>query len=133
MEINFIPLQIHGDERGSLIALEESNNIPFAIKRVYYIFNTGKNIRRGLHAHKNLKQIAIAICGSCDFLLDNGSERVEIKLDDPTKGLLIDSCIWREMYNFSEDCILMVLANAIYEEADYIRDYNTFLNEVKNV
>ncbi|EBC5569517.1 WxcM-like domain-containing protein, partial [Salmonella enterica] len=88
MKIQFISLQEHSDERGSLIALEESNNIPFQIKRVYYIFNTKKDVRRGFHAHKKLFQVAIVIKGSCYFLLDDGFEQKNIILNDPSKGLL---------------------------------------------
>lgn len=127
MEIKFLPLQMHGDERGSLIALEEGHNIPFPIKRVYYLFDTAAGMRRGLHAHKELKQVVVAVRGSCFFLLDDGSERVSVLLDNPAQGLLIDSCIWREMYDFSEDCVLMVLANSLYDESDYIRNYDEFL------
>ncbi|MDY0418950.1 FdtA/QdtA family cupin domain-containing protein [Enterobacter ludwigii] len=126
MKINFIPLQKHGDDRGSLVALEEENNIPFSIKRVYYIFDTKEGVRRGFHAHKKLKQVAIAIKGSCRFLLDDGTERIEVVLDNPAQGLLIESCIWREMYDFSSDCVLMVLADSHYDENDYIRDYDAF-------
>lgn len=118
---------MHGDERGSLIALEEGHNIPFPIKRVYYLFDTAAGMRRGLHAHKELKQVVVAVRGSCFFLLDDGSERVSVLLDNPAQGLLIDSCIWREMYDFSEDCVLMVLANSLYDESDYIRNYDEFL------
>lgn len=64
----------------------------------------------------------------CRFLLDDGKERISLLLDDPTQGLLIESCIWREMYDFSEDCVLMVLANHLYDESDYIRNYDVFLN-----
>lgn len=126
MRINFIPLQTHGDDRGSLVALEEEKNIPFTIKRVYYIFDTKDGVRRGFHAHKQLKQVAIAVKGSCRFLLDDGTERIEIVLDNPAQGLLIESCIWREMYDFSSDCVLMVLADSHYDENDYIRDYDAF-------
>ncbi|WP_455425043.1 FdtA/QdtA family cupin domain-containing protein [Dryocola sp. LX212] len=133
MEIKLIPLQAHGDERGSLIALEEEHNIPFEIKRVYYMFNTKEGVRRGFHAHKKLKQVAIAVRGSCRFVLDDGVERVELLLDNPAQGLLIDSCIWREMYDFSEDCVLMVLADCLYDEADYVRDYEKFLEEASDV
>jgi dTDP-4-dehydrorhamnose 3,5-epimerase-like enzyme len=128
MQIKILPLQTHGDDRGSLIALEEGVNIPFAIKRVYYLFNTSKDVRRGFHAHKDLNQVVIAVRGSCRFLLDDGKERISLLLDDPTQGLLIESCIWREMYDFSEDCVLMVLANHLYDESDYIRNYDVFLN-----
>lgn len=126
MKINLIPLQKHGDDRGSLVALEEENNIPFSIKRVYYIFDTKDGVRRGFHAHKKLKQVAIAVKGSCRFLLDDGTERIEVVLDNPAQGLLIESCIWREMYDFSSDCVLMVLADSHYDENDYIRDYDGF-------
>lgn len=121
-----------GDERGSLIAIEEGYNAPFEIKRVYYIFNTKKNIERGFHAHINLKQIAIAVKGSCSFVLDKGGKRDEIKLDNPNQGLFIEGFIWREMKNFSADCVLVVLASEHYDEEDYIRDYQTFINKVKN-
>ncbi|MCU8104637.1 FdtA/QdtA family cupin domain-containing protein [Shewanella sp. SM101] len=131
MEIKFIPLQAHGDDRGSLIALEEGINIPFSVKRVYYLFNTKDGVRRGYHAHKTLKQVAIVVRGSCRFLLDDGWEKVEVLLDNPAKGLLIESCMWREMYDFSDDCVLMVLADQLYDESDYIRDYQIFLKEIK--
>lgn len=131
MEIKIIPLQTHGDERGSLIALEEGRNIPFPVKRVYYLFNTKDGVRRGFHAHKTLKQVAIAVRGTCRFLLDDGCERVEVMLDNPAQGLLIESFMWREMYDFSEDCVLMVLADQLYDESDYIRDYDAFLKEKK--
>jgi dTDP-4-dehydrorhamnose 3,5-epimerase-like enzyme len=127
--INF---KIMGDERGSLISLESNKNIPFEIKRVYYIFNTKINVRRGFHAHKNLKQIAICMNGSCKFLLDNGKNKEIILLDSPDKGLLIEGLIWREIFDFSENCVLMVLANDYYNDNDYIRSYNEFLKEVKN-
>ncbi|MFJ5439254.1 sugar 3,4-ketoisomerase [Pectobacterium brasiliense] len=130
MQIKIIPLQTHGDARGALVALEEGKNIPFEIKRVYYLFKTGEGVRRGFHAHKSLKQVAIAVRGSCRFVLDDGNERVELLLDNPAQGLLIESCIWREMYDFSDDCVLMVLADQVYDEADYIRDFDMFLDRV---
>ncbi|MBQ4767928.1 WxcM-like domain-containing protein [Pectobacterium versatile] len=132
MQVKFIQLQTHGDERGALVALEQGKNIPFEIKRVYYLFKTKEGVRRGFHAHKVLKQVAIAVRGSCRFLLDDGTEKVELLLDNPAQGLLIDSCIWREMYDFSEDCVLMVLADQPYDESDYIRDYDVFLDRVKS-
>ena len=89
-------------------------------------------MERGFHAHNNLEQIAIVVKGSCTFVLDNGKKREEIKLDNPNQGLHISGLIWREMKNFSEDCVLVVLASEHYDESDYIRDYNKFLEEVKN-
>jgi len=128
MEIKFIDFDIKGDERGKLIAIEQFKDIPFEIKRVYYIFDTKKEVRRGYHAHKDLQQVAICISGSCKFLLDDGKERVEdIILDSPNKGLFIDKMIWHEIYDFSDDCVLLVLASDYYDESDYIRDYEEFL------
>ncbi|MDH1994780.1 MULTISPECIES: sugar 3,4-ketoisomerase [Aeromonas] len=125
--IKLIEFPMLGDERGSLLSLEGNKNIPFEIKRVYYIFNTVKGISRGYHAHKALKQVAIAVSGSCRFVLDDGMVRSEVILDRPTKGLLIESFMWREMHDFSEDCVLMVLADQEYDESDYIRNYEDFL------
>jgi dTDP-4-dehydrorhamnose 3,5-epimerase-like enzyme len=122
--INFKTL---GDERGSLIAIEEGYNTPFEIKRVYYIFDTKKGVERGFHAHINLKQICIAVKGSCTFVLDNGKKREEIILDNPNEGLFIEGLIWREMKNFSKDCVLVVIASEHYDEEDYIRDYQKFI------
>jgi len=120
-----------GDDRGSLIAIEEGYNTPFEIKRVYYIFDTKSGVERGFHAHINLKQLAITVKGSCTFVLDNGTTREEIKLDNPNQGLLIEGLIWREMKDFSPDCVLVVLASEHYDESDYIRDYDKFLEVVK--
>ena len=132
MEVNtkIINFDIRGDARGSLIALEKEHNVPFDIKRVYYIFDTSDGVRRGLHAHKNLKQLAICVKGSCKFLLDDGITKQVFDLSEPTKGLYIEGLVWREMFDFSADCVLMVLADAYYDETDYIRDYANFLAEV---
>lgn len=119
-----------GDDRGSLIAIEEGYNAPFDIKRVYYIFDTKKGVERGFHAHKNLEQLCIAVKGSCTFVLDDGKKKKEIKLDNPNQGLYIENLIWREMKNFSSDCVLVVLASEHYDENDYIREYNKFLEVV---
>lgn len=127
MNIEIIELKVMGDERGSLIALEENHNVPFDVKRVYYIFNTKEDVRRGYHAHKNLKQLAICVSGSCSFLLDDGINKQYIDLNAPTQGLLIEGLVWREMYDFSSDCVLMVLADNYYDENDYLRNYDEFL------
>lgn len=121
-----IKLKQHGDIRGDLVAIEENDGVPFQIKRVYYIFNTKPNIRRGFHSHKKLKQVLICVHGSCKIHLDNGFETTEILLDKPYEGLLIEHNIWREMYDFSEDAVLLVLASELYDESDYIRDYQKF-------
>ncbi|MBA0164164.1 FdtA/QdtA family cupin domain-containing protein [Pectobacterium atrosepticum] len=130
MQIKIIQLQMHGDDRGVLVALEEGKNIPFEIKRVYYLFKTKDGVRRGFHAHKALKQVAIAVRGSCRFLLDDGNEKVELLLDNPAQGIIIEPHFWHEMYDFSDDCVLMVLADQPYDESDYIRNYDEFLSGV---
>lgn len=122
---------VRGDERGSLIALEElSADVPFEIKRVYYIYGTRLGVVRGLHAHYTLKQVLVAVSGSCDIELFDGTTRTTIHLDNPARGILMDGFIWREMKNFSPDCVLMVLASEHYNEKDYVRDYQKFLEEV---
>jgi len=120
------------DGRGSLVALEGNRSVPFDIKRVYYIFGTKKGVSRGFQAHRNLRQVAVCVTGSCRFVLDNGKKKEEIILDSATKGLLIEDLIWHEMYDFSPDCVLMVLASEYYDESDYIRDYQEFLKAVNN-
>lgn len=119
-----------GDDRGSLVVLEGDKSIPFDIKRVYYIFGTQPGVARGFHAHKALKQVAICITGKCKMLLDNGIEKAEVGLDSPTKGIVIEPMVWHEMHDFSSDCALLVLASEYYDEADYIRDYESFIKVV---
>ncbi|MFG7351462.1 sugar 3,4-ketoisomerase [Shewanella oncorhynchi] len=128
--IKLIEFKNLGDDRGQLVSFEGNINIPFNIKRIYCIHGTKNNVVRGLHAHKTLKQVAIALQGSCTFLLDDGYVREEIILDAPSKGLFIDSCLWREIHGFSDDCVLIVLADQHYDESDYIRDYSQFIEAV---
>lgn len=122
-----IPLTVRGDERGSLVAIEEAHDAPFDIARVYYLFGTSVGVTRGLHAHRQLRQMAVAVAGSCTMLLDDGTVRAEIALDSPSSGLLLPPMVWHEMSGFSSDCVLMVVADAPYDELDYIRDYGEFL------
>lgn len=132
--IKWIEFQTLGDKRGSLIALEVGMEkaVPFDIKRVYYIYHTGEGVSRGYHAHRDLKQVAICVAGHCRIVLDDGVSREETLLNCPTKGLLIESMIWREMHDFSKDCVLLVLASEHYDEADYIRNYTDFIGLVDN-
>lgn len=131
MQVIKYVFQPHGDSRGQLVALEEFKDIPFRIKRVYYMYDTGKGVVRGKHAHKTLQQILICIHGSCKVLLDNGSEKKIVPLEKPYEGLYISHNMWREMYDFSPDAVLMVLASELYDETDYIRNYDDFLKSVK--
>lgn len=131
MEIIKYAFQQHGDHRGQLVALEEGKEIPFQVKRVYYMYDTVEGVRRGYHAHKCLEQILVCVHGSCKILLDNGKETAVVNLDTPYEGLYISNDMWREMYDFSSDAVLMVLASELYDEADYIRNYDDFLKFVE--
>ena len=130
--IEIIDFKYLGDDRGSLVALEGNRSVPFDIKRVYYIFGTKKGVPRGFHAHRNLKQVAVCVTGSCRFVLDSGKKKEEVILDSAVKGLLVENFIWHEMYDLSSDCVLMVLASEYYDESDYIRDYQSFLKITNN-
>lgn len=124
-EIQFVP---KGDARGQLIALETmSEQVPFEVKRVYYIFDTTPGTVRGNHAHKNLKQVLICVSGACTIACEMpDGTKMENRLDWPNRGLLIEGLVWRQMKDFSKDAVLIVLASEHYDEADYIRDYATF-------
>ena len=126
--INFKPL---GDERGSLIAIEAEKSVPFPVRRVYYIFGTNEGVERGFHAHKALNQVAVAVTGSCEMVLDDGQSETTVLLDSAEKGVLIGPGMWRVMRNFTPDCVLLVLADQHYDETDYIRDYDQFIEWIK--
>ena len=130
--IQWIDFQSLGDERGSLVAVEIGMDkaVPFDIKRIYYIYHTAEHVSRGYHAHKKLKQVAVCLSGKCRMVLDDGTNREEVWLDCPTKGLVIEEVVWREMHDFSPDCVLLVLASEHYDEGDYIRDYEDFIRQV---
>lgn len=131
MEIKRVHFNVKGDERGSLVALESGKEIPFDIKRVYYIYNTKDGVVRGKHAHVSLKQVLICAHGSCTLVLDDGNEQMNVRLSSPDEGIFIDSLIWREMKDFTPDAVLLVLANELYSEDDYIRNYEDFLRKVE--
>lgn len=124
-------VNIIGDARGALAVLEKGTNLIFDLKRAFYIFGTRTDVSRGYHAHKTLHQVAICLAGECSMVLDNGKTRQRFLLNSPTKGLFIDTMIWGEMHEFSENCILAVFADDYYDEADYIRNYDEFTEYVK--
>jgi dTDP-4-dehydrorhamnose 3,5-epimerase-like enzyme len=131
MDYELIDFQVKGDETGSLVAIEGMRNIPFEVKRVYYIYGTTSSAVRGKHAHRNLQQLIFCPVGSCEFTLDDGVSRRVVRLQRPNQGLYIKSSIWREFSGFSHDCVVMVLASDVYNESDYIRDYQEFLRELR--
>lgn len=132
MQVIKYKFQPHGDERGQLVALEENKDIPFKIRRVYYMYDTGAGVTRGYHAHKHLEQILICVHGSCKIRLDDGYEKIVVPLDKPNEGLYVSNAMWREMFDFSSDAVLLVLASELYDESDYIRNYDDFLRFVKH-
>lgn len=128
-----IKLKQLGDRRGNLVAIESHIDIPFDIKRVYYIYNIPESTPRGFHAHKELHQFLICVSGSCKILMDDGLQKHETILDSGSEGLFMDGMIWHEMHDFTSDCVLLVLCNELYYESDYIRDYNEFLKLTKTI
>jgi dTDP-4-dehydrorhamnose 3,5-epimerase-like enzyme len=122
-----------GDERGNLVAIESHIDIPFDIKRVYYIYNTPESTSRGFHAHKELHQFLVCVSGACKILMDDGLQKQEIVLNSGSEGLFMDRMIWHEMHDLTSDCVLLVLCNEPYYESDYIRDYNEFLKLIKTI
>ena len=127
VEIISIPKIIDEEGRGKLSVIEKSI-IPFEIKRVYYLYDVPSDAFRGGHAHKNLDQFMIALSGSFEVKIDDGSNNKKVMLNKPNKGLFIPSGIWREMDNFSAGAVCLVLASEFFDESDYFRDYNSFLD-----
>jgi hypothetical protein len=127
MNIEIIDIPKITNTKGN-IGVVENDTIPFDIKRVYYLFDIPSSTKRGGHAHKNLKQILIALSGSFDVVLKDGKSKQVVTLNSPCKGLLINSNIWRELENFSSGAVCLVLASEVYQEDDYIRSYKAYLN-----
>lgn len=128
-----LKLPIVHDPRGNLTFIESNRHIPFDIKRVYYLYDVPGGAERGGHAHKNLRQLLIAMSGSFDVLLDDGFTKQTFSLNRSYCGLYIERLIWREIMNFSSGAVCMVLASDFYDEADYYRDYDDFITAVRGV
>lgn len=127
-----IDLKVISDSRGNMIPLEFPKQLPFDLNRIYYIYGVPSNERRGFHSHNKLEQILIAISGQVSILTKTPFEEKITVLDSPTKGLYIGPMIWREMFDFSKDAILLVLASEKYDESDYIRNYNEYEKKAKD-
>ncbi|WP_299111814.1 FdtA/QdtA family cupin domain-containing protein [uncultured Winogradskyella sp.] len=124
-DTNLIKIPKVHDERGALAVIEKEV-LPFAIKRVYYLYDVPSDSFRGGHAHKEQESVIIALSGSFEVIIDDGSSRKRIMLNKPTQGLYIPTHIWREIDNFSSGAVCLVLASTTYDETEYIRDYNAF-------
>ncbi|GAK89664.1 hypothetical protein JCM19297_1492 [Nonlabens ulvanivorans] len=125
MDVKIIDIPKITDPRGNL-AVIEGDTIPFKMERVYYLYDVPSSSQRGGHAHKELRQLIVALSGSFDVVLDDGKEQKTITLNKPDKGLLIPTMVWRELENFSSGSVCMVVASMDFSEDDYIRDYNDF-------
>jgi len=128
--VQLVDIPQRGDARGGLSVAELGGALPFPVRRVYWIHGTTPGVSRGFHAHKKLRQLCVCVTGSVRMSLFDGGREESIVLDTFTKGLLIGPGLWREMHDFSPDCVLMVFANAEYDEADYIRDRQEFVRQV---
>ena len=125
MNIEIISIPKIEEPRGNLSVIER-DIIPFEMKRVYYLYDVPSGAERGGHAHKNLKQFLIALSGSFDVVLNDGQEQKTITLNKPFEGLLINPGIWRELNNFSSGSVCLVIASAVFDENDYIREFEEF-------
>ncbi len=121
-----------GDERGKLVVAEGEIDIPFAIKRVFYIYGSDKDVVRGQHANRESEFVLINVAGSSKVMITDGEHKEIVELKRPKEGLYIPKMIWKDMYDFSEDSVLLVLASTHYDGSEYIRDYNEYLKEIGN-
>jgi dTDP-4-dehydrorhamnose 3,5-epimerase-like enzyme len=124
--VQLVPIPEHGDARGQLSVVEVGGALPFIIRRVYWIHGTRPGVSRGFHAHKKLRQLCVCVAGSVKVSLFDGQREESVVLDSPANGLLIGPGLWREMHDFSPDCVLIIFADTQYDETDYIRDRATF-------
>ncbi len=128
--IEFVDL---GDERGNLVVIEgEGMDIPFDIKRVFYIYGSDSEVVRGQHANRETEFLLVNVSGISKVRVDNGKETEIIELNKPRMGLYLSSMLWKDMYDFSEDSVLLVLASRHYDANEYIRNYEDYLAELKN-
>lgn len=125
--ITIISLTTKSDPRGNLVFAEVFKEIPFEIKRIYYIYGVpSKKIIRGLHAHKSLKQVIFCVGGECEIEFDDGTNKETVTLDTPNKAIIVYPVIWREIKKVSKNATIVVLASEPYNELDYIRSYDEF-------
>lgn len=131
-QIKILDFVERGDERGNLVVIEgEYQDIPFDIKRVFYIYGSDATVVRGQHANRRTKFVLINVAGQSKVKVDNGFETKVISLDKPRMGLYLDTMVWKDMYDFSPDSILLVLCSEHYDSSEYIRDYDTYIHEVR--
>lgn len=128
-----INIEEFGDERGKLAVVENSKNIPFDIKRIFYVYGVTDGKSRGNHANINSKFFMICLNGSCKVKINNGSQEEMVVLDTPCKGVFINSGTWKEMFDFSRDSVLLVLSDSFYDKDEYINDYKEFKSYIRRI
>ena len=128
--VQLVDIPYRGDDRGGLSVAELGGALPFPVRRSYWIHGTKPGVSRGFHAHKKLRQLCVCVAGSVKVRLFDGQREESIVLDSPASGLLIGPGLWREMHDFSPDCVLMIFTDSEYNEADYIRDRDQFIRHV---
>ena len=128
--VKLVEITQRGDARGGLSVAELGGALPFPVRRAYWIHGTKPGVSRGFHAHKELRQLCVCVAGSVRLSLFDGRREESVILDSHAKGLLVGPGLWREMHDFSPDCVLMVFASTEYDEADYIRDRDQFIRHV---
>ena len=131
MNYKILELKEYGDEKGNLVVAEgDGLDIPFEIKRVFYIYGSDGDIVRGQHANRKTQFVLINVAGTSKVLVDDGKQKEIIELNKPRMGLFLDTMVWKEMYDFSPDSVLLVLCSEHFDETEYIRDYEVYLQEV---
>lgn len=131
-QIKILDFVERGDERGNLVVIEgENQDIPFDIKRVFYIYGSDSTVVRGQHANRRTKFVLINVAGQSKVKVDNGFETQIISLDKPRMGLFLDTMVWKDMYDFSPDSTLLVLCSEHYDGSEYIRDYDAYIKEIR--
>lgn len=128
--LNFTDL---GDERGKLVVIEGGQNVPFEIKRVFYIYGSDSTVVRGEHANKESEFVLINVAGTSKVRITDGKEEIIVELNKPMMGVYIPRMIWKDMYDFSSDSVLLVLASTHYDGNEYIRNYDEYLNVIKDI
>ncbi|HET9603915.1 MAG TPA: FdtA/QdtA family cupin domain-containing protein [Gemmatimonadales bacterium] len=128
----WLPFPRIEDERGNLTFIEAERHVPFAIRRVYYLYEIPPGAARGGHAHKQLEQVLIAASGSFDVVLDDGRTRRRVTLDRADRGLYVPRMIWRELEHFTANSVCLVMASAYYAAEDYFRDYDEFVEQARS-
>lgn len=129
---SIINFGLHGDERGQMVVIEGGKSIPFAIKRLFYIYGTDSDAVRGQHANRNSEFVLVNVSGKSKVKVSDGTESFVFELNEPMKGLYIPKMLWKDMYDFSEDSVLLVLANTHYDATEYIRDFDEYKKIMNN-